>query len=205
MSLLRTLLASLPIVVGGVAVLAGATDGFRAFTSETARRLSIAQQPRRLPAVLLQTAQGHTLDLAALRGRWLLVDFIYTRCETYCSVQGNEFALLQQQLAQPIAAGQVVLLSISFDPAYDTPAQLAAYQRRSGDHGVGWIAARPLQAAGLPLLLHTFGVSVVPDRMGGYVHNAAIAVVAPDGRLVQIIDWDAAQQAEAWVRQGEAS
>ena len=201
MVVLRTLLASLLILVAGVTALADATDGFRAFTTETARRLSIARQPRTLPVVPLQTASGNTLDWTALRGRWLLLDFIYTRCDTYCSVQGNQFAQLQERLAQPIKDGQVLLVSISFDPLYDDPAQLAAYQRRSGDRGAGWIAARPAQAADMPLLLRTFGVTAVPDRWGGYVHNAAIALVDPQGRLVAIRDWDAATQVEEELRQ----
>ena len=201
MSALRTLLASLPILAGGVAALAVATDGFQAFTSETARRLSIASHPRLLPQVLLETAEGSTLQPDDLHGRWLLVDFIYTRCETYCSVQGNEFAQLQQRLAPQIATGQVQLVSISFDPAYDDPAQLAAYQRRSGDRGKGWIAARPAQAADLPQLLATFGVKAVPDALGGYVHNAAISVVNPEGRVVAVLDWDAMQQAQDYVLQ----
>lgn len=199
MAVLRTLLASLPILAGGLGALALATDGFRVFTSETARRLAVTEHPRVLPDVPLQTADGRAIDFAQLRGRWLLVDFIYTRCETYCSVQGNQFAQLQQRLAASIAEGRVLLLSISFDPGYDGVTQLAAYQRRSGDHGAGWIAARPAQATDLPLLLRSFGVTVVPDRMGGYIHNAAIAVVDPAGRLVEVVDWDAAQQAASGV------
>ncbi|HET8941811.1 MAG TPA: SCO family protein [Rudaea sp.] len=201
MSLLRTLLASLLILAGGVAVLAAATDGFRAFTSETARRIDVREHPRALPMVALQTADGRAIDFAALRGRWLLVDFIYTRCMTYCSVQGGEFAQLQRDLAQPIAAGQVALLSISFDPAHDDPMQLAAYQRRSGDHGSGWIAARPVNTPDLDALMRVFGVSAVPDGLGGFVHNAAIAVVNPRGMLVAILDWDAPGEAQQFIQQ----
>ncbi|TAM99424.1 MAG: SCO family protein [Rhodanobacteraceae bacterium] len=199
MSVLRTLLASLLILVAGVAALAAATDGFRAFTSETARRLDVREHPRALPRVPLQTATGQTIDIAGLRGRWLLVDFIYTRCVTYCSVQGSEFARLQDRLAGPIAGRQVVLLSISFDPAHDGPPELAAYQQRSGDRGAGWIAARPVRAADLAALKHAFGVTVIPDGLGGYVHNAAIAVVDPRGRLVAITDWDAPGEAAGYV------
>jgi len=198
---LRTLLASLPIVAGGLAALHAATDGFQAFTSETARRLSIARDPRLLPQVPLEAADGSTVQLGDLRGRWLLVDFIYTRCETYCSVQGNEFARLQQRLGTQIQAGQVQLVSISFDPAYDDPAQLAAYQRRSGDRGSGWIVARPVQTTDLPKLLATFGVKAVPDGLDGYVHNAAISIVNPEGRVVAVLDWDAMQQAQDYVLQ----
>ena len=199
MSTLRTLLASLAILVAGIAVLATTTSGFRAFTSETARRIDVREHPRALPLVPLQTAGGRVIDFARLHGRWALVDFIYTRCMTYCSVQGSEFARLQDRLAGPIAAGQVVLVSISFDPAHDGPAQLAGYQHRSGDRGRGWFAVRPTSPSGLAALLRVFGVTAIPDGLGGYVHNAAIAVVDPRGRLVAITDWDAPTEAEHYV------
>lgn len=202
MPVLRTLLASLVIAAAGVATLAAATDRFRAFTTETARRIDVREHPRVLPGVPLQTARGAHTDFAAMRGRWLLVDFIYTRCMTYCSVQGGEFARLQDRLAGPIARGEVGMLSISFDPAHDGPEQLAAYQRRSGDRGAGWVAARPVDAAGLATLMRAFGVTAVPDGLGGYVHNAAIAVVDPGGRLVAITDWDRPDEAVQFIARG---
>jgi protein SCO1/2 len=155
-----------------------------------------------VPPAPLQTAGGKTIGVAGLRGRWLLVDFIYTRCTTYCSVQGGEFARLQDRLARPIADDKVVLLSISFDPVRDGPEQLAAYQQRSGSRGAGWIAARPATPAALDALMRAFGVTVIPDGLGGFVHNAAIAVVDPEGRLVAIMDWDAPADAARYVLQG---
>ena len=190
MPALRALLASLLVLGAGVAALSLATDGFRAFTTETARRIDVREHPRAIPDVLLQAADGQRLPFSALRGRWVLVDFIYTRCVSYCSVQGGEFAGLQDHLAAPIARGRVTLLSVSFDPAHDDPARLAEYQRHAGDRGAGWIAARPVDAAGLAALSRVFGVTAVPDGLGGFVHNAALAVVDPDGRLVAILDWD---------------
>lgn len=200
MSVFRTLLASLLILAAGIATLGAATDGFRAFTSESARRIDVRRHPRTLPPVPLQTADERIISLDSLRGRWVLVDFIYTRCMTYCSVQGGDFARLQDRLAQPIADGQVALLSVSFDPEHDGPAQLAAYQRRSRDRGVGWIAARPANPSDREALMHAFGVTVIPDGLGGYIHNAAIAVMDPHGRLVAILDWDAPEEAEQYIR-----
>lgn len=196
----RTLLASLLIVAAGGGTLAAATDGFRAFTTEGARRIDVDEHPRELPSVSLQAASGDTLDLAGLRGRWLLVDFVYTRCMTYCLVQGAGFARLEERLAAPIADGQVLLLSISFDPSHDGPGELADYQRRSHHRGPGWIAARPTGAEGLDALLRVFGVTAIPDGHDGYVHNAAINVVDPGGRLVAILDWDDPAAAERYVR-----
>jgi protein SCO1/2 len=199
MSILRTLLASLLVLTAGVFTLSAVTDRFRAFTSEAALRISVREHPRAVPPVLLQTAAGKTVGFAGLRGHWLLVDFIYTRCMTYCSVQGSQFARLQQQLAGPIANGKALLVSISFDPAHDGPAQLAAYQQRSGIHGAGWIAARPVNPAGLDALMRVFGVTAVSDGLGGYLHNSAINVVDPRGRLVAIMNWNSPKAALRYV------
>lgn len=189
MAVLRTLFASIVVLALGIGVLADATSGFRAYTAETTRSISVRERPRMVPPLPLQTADGARTSFGALQGRWLLVEFIYTRCETYCSLQGSEFARLQRQLAGPIASGQVVLLSVSFDPVHDDPAALAAYLRRSGGDGAGWIVARP-DPGDLAALMRTFGVVVVPDGLGRFVHNAAIAVVDPRGQLVSILDWD---------------
>lgn len=185
---LRSLLASLALLLAGVAALGAATDGFRAFTTETARRIAVREHPLAIPAVALQSQSGAQLRFADFRGQWLLVDFIYTRCPTVCLALGGDFSQLQRLLAGPIAADRVRLLSISFDPAHDTPAQLAAYQQRFGDRGSGWLAARPLTAEGLLRLKRAFGITVIPDPYGGYMHNSAIHVVDPHGRLVEILD-----------------
>lgn len=204
MSVLRTILASLVILAAGVATLARATNGFRAFTSAAARRIEVGEHPRALPPASFETARGRIIELGSLRGQWLLVDFIFTRCTSYCPVQGRGFALLQDRLARPIAEGRVTLLSISFDPAHDGPPQLAAYLRQSGSRGAGWVAARPASASDLDAVMQGFGVTAIPDGFGGYVHDAAISVVDPRGRLVAITDGDAPGVAERYVLRGLA-
>ena len=165
------------------------TDGFQAFTTETARRVAVRRQPADLPPTALENQSGARFTLADLRGTWLLVDFIYTRCPTICTVLGGDFARLQQQLARPIAQGTLQLLSVSFDPAHDWPPQLAAYLGRFGGRSMmGWQAARPLNPDGLQQLTTAFGITVIPDQHGGYTHNAAIHLVDPEGRLVDIFD-----------------
>lgn len=184
----RTALVSAALLLVGAVALAAATDGFQAFTTETARRVAVRRQPANLPAVTLENQSGARFMLADLRRKWLLVDFIYTRCPTFCTVLGGDFAQLERELAGPIAQGRVQLLSISFDPTQDPPAQLAAYLRRFRGQDMGWQAARPLTADGLQSLTEAFGVTIIQDRLGGYTHNAAIHLVDPEGRLVDIFD-----------------
>ncbi|HET6577262.1 MAG TPA: SCO family protein [Gemmatimonadales bacterium] len=188
MTVLRTGLASAALLLAGGGALAAATDGFRAFTTETARRVAVRRQPVDLPAVVLQDQSGARFTLADLRGKWLLVDFIYTRCPTVCTVLGGDFARLERQLAGPIAQGRVRLLSISFDPTHDPPVRLAAYLDRFGGRSPAWQAARPLTAEALRRLTAAFGVTVIPDGLGGFTHNAAIHLVDPEGRLADIFD-----------------
>lgn len=188
MPLLRTLLLSLALLLAGGVTLGAATDRFQAFTSEAARRLAVRRQPVPIAPVALQLQSGARTDFTAFRGKWLLVDFVYTRCPTYCLALGGEFAQLQDRLAGPIAQGKVQLLSISFDPRHDTPQQLADYLRRSRAREAGWLAARPLEARGLEQLEQSFGITVITDAAGGYTHNAAVHLVDPRGRLVEIFD-----------------
>ncbi|OOG51990.1 SCO family protein [Polaromonas sp. C04] len=188
MPTLRALLASLVFLLVGGAVFSAATDGFQSFTTEAARRLAVQRHPARIPAAALQTQSGAHIQLSDFRGKWLVIDFIYTRCPSYCIALGGEFAQLQDRLAGPIAQGKVQLLSISFDPDHDTPSQLAAYLAHSRDRGHGWLAARPIDPDGLAQIKRVFGVTVIADGQGGYTHNAAVHLVDPRGRLVGIFD-----------------
>jgi len=190
MAAFRTLLASLVVLAGGIGVLCQATDGLHAFTTETARRITIRDHQPVVPTVQLETADDRQISFESLRGRWLVVDFIYTRCTLLCSLQGAEFRRMQQALAEPIAAGRVALLSVSFDPVHDDPAALRRYLHGHGAEADGWLAARPVGAGDLTTLLRRFGVIVIPDGMGGFMHNAATLIVDPTGRIVTVFDWN---------------
>jgi protein SCO1 len=188
MRLLRTLFLSIALCLAGGVVLYGATDQLQAFTSEAARRVAVRQHPIEVPSVTLETQSGARIDIANLRGKWLLVDFVYTRCPTYCVALGSEFAQLQDQLAGRLGKDAVELVSISFDPVHDTPRELASYLQRAHSRGAGWVAARPVDSGGLDALERAFGITVISDGLGGYTHNAAIHVVDPQGRLIEIVD-----------------
>ena len=64
------------------------------------------------------------------RGKTLLLTFIYTRCPVpdYCTLMSNNFAQIDRAFGQdPELYGKTHLLSISIDPAYDTPKVLRSY------------------------------------------------------------------------------
>jgi protein SCO1/2 len=85
--------------------------------------------------------------------------------------------------------GRVHLLSISFDPAYDTPAVLAAHAKKVGADPATWNYLTGDQRAIDEFAAH-FGVSVMREGSdpAGIVHNLRTAVVDPNGRLVSIFN-----------------
>ncbi len=205
-AVLRTVVLTVGLLLVGVAGLGVATDGFHAFTTETARRVAVHRNPPAVPATVpLVNQDGVHFTLADLQGKWVLVDFVYTRCMTICTVLGADFAQLERELAEPIAQDRIQLLSISFDLARDTPAELASYLTRFRGAGPGWQAAIPLTDDGLARLEDAFGITVIPDKMGGYTHNAAIHLVDPTGRLVDIFDLGQRDQVRAALQRELAS
>ena len=182
---MATLVAAVAIIVAGLAAASQLTLGFRAWTTEDARRIAVAERPVDLSALPVVTPAGSEDDLwisAPATKAWL-VTFIYTRCLTICVSLGSEFQQLQ---AAADSAPGVRLASISFDRAHDSPAALGDYARRFRADPRRWVVAVPASDDALRRLLAETGVVVIPDGMGGYAHNAAIHVIVPPGKLVRV-------------------
>ncbi len=174
----------------GIGVFWAGTDGFTAFTAETARRADILRTPRSLPAAALEDQDGLRFSLQDYQGRLLAVEFIYTRCATICRSLGMAFRQVRERLPAQALGRDVVLLSISFDVARDDPASLKAYGQAYGADGTHWRIARIHQQADVAPLLAAFGIVVIADGLGGFEHNAAIHLLGRDGKLAQISDLD---------------
>jgi protein SCO1 len=189
---MRTAVASLVICAAGGALAWRGTDGFRAFTTEQARRLAIARRPRALPVVALDDQNGQPFTLASYRGAPLAVDFIYTQCVSVCTRLSASFERLDRAERARAAGGgnRLRLLTITFDPR-DTPEQLRAYASRYRADGRDWRFARVHDARELSSLLGAFGITVIPDGRGDFQHNAAVHVVDAEGRLARVLDIDA--------------
>jgi protein SCO1/2 len=189
-SWLRTAAALLFIsTVGGGALWCG-TDGFRAFTSEQARRNAVARAPRAIPNIRLESADGRAFTFAELRGRPVAVDFVYTQCKSVCTVLSAGFERIDHAQRSRTARERLPLLSITFDPD-DTPDRLTAYAARYHADGETWRLARVRDTSDLPALLRAFGIVVIPDGRGDFHHNAAVHIVDSSGRLSRVLDANA--------------
>ena len=125
------------------------------------------------------------------RGSFTLITFIYTRCPlpNFCPLMDQNFAALQRAIAKdPKLAGRVKLLSISFDPEYDTPEVLAAHAAHLKADAAVWTFATSDRVT-IDRLAGKFGVNVLraadPTQI---THSLRTTLVDPDGRIVKFYD-----------------
>jgi protein SCO1 len=130
---------------------------------------------------------GKTISVDQFRGKALLVTFIYTRCPLpdYCIRMSRNFATIQKQLAaDPQVYEKTHLLSISFDPAYDTPQVLHSYGTAyAGNTAFShWDFAAPPPAE-LDAVEEFFDVGVSSGSNNTLTHSLSTAVITPEGKI----------------------
>lgn len=145
-----------------------------------------------LPADLaLVDHDGNPIEMGDFRGEALILTFIYTECPLpdFCPLMSERLAALQPTLRE--AHGEEAhLLSISFDPANDTPEVLRDYAAEYTDRLDTWTFATG-DTSQVERATSLFGVYTEPEE-GEITHNLVTAVVAPDGtvqRLFRGNDW----------------
>ncbi|MGI9331991.1 MAG: cytochrome c peroxidase, partial [Gammaproteobacteria bacterium] len=111
---------------------------------------------------------GEPARLADLfQGKLVVLAFIYTRCD---DVNGCPLATaVMRSVAKRVVADgalrdRVRILSLSFDPDYDTPDRLAQHGRTFVPAGVDWHLLTTSSAAELDPILEAYGQSVTRDR-----------------------------------------
>jgi protein SCO1/2 len=191
--LLKTFALSLLLLLLGFWLLFVATNRGQAFTTESLRRSEVSQQARQIPDFELLDAAHQKIGLHQrlnLDGRVLIVDFVYTRCQTLCSALGSIYQQLQQQIIDRGLQHQVGLLSISFDPANDDLKALEDYATRMRMDPAVWRIETLSRWQDRRRLLDAFGIMVLPAPLGEFEHNAALHLVNAQGQLVRIMDYD---------------
>lgn len=142
----------------------------------------------KLPDFSFVNQEGKRIRLSDFRGKVVAVTFIYTRCPLpdFCIRMSDNFALVQKALAaDPLVASQWHLITISFDPKFDTPPVLKNYGKIYTKDLATWDFVTDSMktivdiADGLEL--------VTEDDEGGLIaHNLRTAVIDKNGVLVEV-------------------
>ena len=144
----------------------------------------------KVPDVPLVNQDGQTIHLKDFSGKAVLVTFIYTRCPvpTFCPRLSSQFARIHNELkTTPDDYSKTQLLTISFDPKYDTPAVLRKYGLAylEGDaSGFSQWDFASTKEADMRRLAQAFGLDY-QEQDNQISHTMDIALIAPDGTLVK--------------------
>jgi protein SCO1/2 len=154
-----------------------------------------------VPDFALVNQDGKPIHLAQYRGQALALTFIYTRCPDpdQCTLMSTNFAAIEKALQpEPALYQKTHLLSVSFDPDYDTPKVLRSY----GAGHTGQYSTEKFQfwefATGskdqVKEIATFFGLNYFKDASGQdkVIHSLRTAVIAPDGKLYKLYrgnDW----------------
>jgi protein SCO1/2 len=130
---------------------------------------------------------NRVVSLEALRGKVVAVNFIYTRCPLpdYCPRMVEHFRVLRARFADRMER-DLVLLTVSFDPKFDTPATLKAYARAERADTRGWHFLTG-DAARIQRVCDAFGIQYWPEE-GLITHTLQTAVIDRDGRLAATVE-----------------
>jgi protein SCO1 len=143
-----------------------------------------------VPEFKFRNQSGRHISVGDFKGKILLVTFIYTRCPLpdYCARMNRNFAAIEKALAaDPALYAKTHLLTLSFDPGFDTPAVLRSYGgaytgRFTQENFAHWDFAVPSKAD-LESVDTFFDVGVTPEKDHSITHSLSTAVIGPDGRI----------------------
>jgi protein SCO1 len=169
--------------------------GTKALVQDTVARGNKAYREvgEQAPDFVLMDQDGRVVDTARFRGKQVMLNFIFTRCPvpTMCPASVARFQQTQR-LAREEGVKNLELISITMDPAYDTPGVLKTYAITRGiDTSNYSLLTGPEKA--IKSLLAQFGVLA---NFEGELLNHTLATVLIDeqGRIVHRADgsrWEA--------------
>lgn len=180
-----------PYWLENIGIIAAAMPGMDSPTSDTG-----AQIGAEVPDFDLTNQDGKKISLKDFKGKALAVTFIYAQCPLpeYCIKMSTNFSDLANMLRDDAERrDRIRLLSISFDPASDTPEKLKSY-------GIGYLGkgAEPDftvwqlavgKDAEVRKIADFFGLryEVDPNDKTQFNHSLRTAVITPDGKVAKIV------------------
>jgi protein SCO1/2 len=129
----------------------------------------------------LTDQEGRPFGSADLRGRAVVLDFIFTHCPGPCPILTSSHVALQRSLPQTIR-DRTRFVSITLDPARDTPDALREYAVARGADLSGWaFLTGPVER--VDAVLRAYGVGVAMGEGDEIVHTVATFLIDPEGRI----------------------
>ena len=135
------------------------------------------------PPFSLVDEGGHSLRMADLAGKNILLDFIFTRCTGPCPILTSSHVSVQRALS-PRAQEQTHFVSITLDPRNDSPEALTRYARDRGADLDNWsfLTGSP---ESIDAVVRAYGVASAPGDDGQIEHLVVSFLIDGQGRIVK--------------------
>jgi protein SCO1 len=180
----RRILPLAPLAAGAVA-LGLAISACGGGSGETVVTLPMvsggdAVPAKNAPPIDLTDQYGKRVDLAKLKGRPVLVAFLYTHCTDLCPIVAGKLHTAYASLKK---SERPLFLAVSVDPAHDTPASAAEFNKTHRTTGeIDWLLG---SQAELEKVWKAWGVK--PEHNANdpeeIEHNAEIFAIDPQGQI----------------------
>ena len=142
---------------------------------------------RKMPDFTLTTQAGEALCRENLRGKVVLVSFVFTTCSGSCPATTHRMSQVARALADQglMRDDRVRLLSITLDPARDTPEALRNYMRAYDADPAHWtFLTGPREQ--VEKVHAAWGMWAKPAANGQLDHPSRVFLLDARGRLREI-------------------
>jgi protein SCO1/2 len=135
-----------------------------------------------IPNFAMIDQHGDFLQIAAMRGKAFVLNFIFTRCQvaTMCPASTIRMSELQE-LSREAGLEQLHFVTITFDPEFDSPGTLRQYATGYGLENENFHLLTGTQEL-VDDLLRQFGI-VTMEEDGTINHTMATLLVDANGRV----------------------
>lgn len=129
----------------------------------------------------LRDAAGRYVRLSSLRGKPLVVSFVYTGCFRVCPTATRALERAVRAARRELGADAFRVATIGFDLPFDTPAAMKDFERRQGVDDPNWLFLSP-EADSLTALVADFGFRYQATA-AGFDHLLQTSIVDSRGRV----------------------
>jgi protein SCO1/2 len=142
-----------------------------------------------VPDQLLIDQDGKPRPLSTLRGHRIALTFTYTRCPmpNFCPLMDRNFQEVQREIKKTPALADVRLISVSFDPQFDTPPVLKQHAQRLQADPLVWSFVTG-ERDEIERFAARFGVTIERAEQNpiDITHNLRTAIIDAEGRVVKV-------------------
>jgi protein SCO1/2 len=170
-------------------VLALLPPAAQAFDEKAALQYSQAAIGRQLTDFTFVDSENRPVRLAELRGKPLVVNFVYTGCIQVCPAATQFLAGAVKEAERTLGPGTFRVATIGFNVPFDSPAAMRAFAAKFGlAASREWLFLTPERAA-RERLLEEFGFRAEPT-VAGFDHLLQVSIVDAQGRIYRQVYGD---------------